>query len=131
MTTDPSFQDTTLNNQKQSTSIVPGIGPASNDFSLIPPSKSVVLDKLQLLAYQEKAFAVISQNNGKLNFTDLLEIMGGPTYKQALYKALMLLAKQGKVTRIRGIGKKRIEFYYYDTLKIKKPAPSASVSFIH
>ena len=91
----------------------------------------VILDKVQLQEYQEKVFSVISEKSGKLNFTDLLELMGGATYKQSLYKVLMNLAKQGRITRIRGLGKKRIEFYYYDTKKLKKPAPSAAVSFVH
>jgi len=95
------------------------------------PSIPIVLDKAQLQEYQEKVFSVISQNNGKLNFADLLGLMGGAPYKQSLYKVLMNLAKQAKITRIRGLGKKRIEFYYYDTTKLKKPTPSAAVSFVH
>lgn len=95
------------------------------------PIIPIVLDKAQLQEYQEKVFSVISQNNGKLNFTDLLGLMGGVPYKQSLYKVLMNLAKQGRITRIRGLGKRRIEFYYYDTAKLKKPTPSAAVSFVH
>jgi hypothetical protein len=103
---------------------------AAGDNAPTPQVKPVVLDKVQLQEYQENVFSVISQNNGRMNFNDLLALMGGAGYKQALYKVLMILAKQGRITRIRGLGKKRIEFYYYDTTKIKKPPPSAAVSFV-
>lgn len=122
LTSETSYQDPTLQQNGDSTA-----GAKSSSCPVAP----IILDKPQLQEYQEKVFSVISQNNGKLNFTDLLGMMGGPPYKQALYKVLMNLAKQGRITRIRGLGKKRIEFYYYDTAKIKKLSPSAAVSFVH
>ena len=89
------------------------------------------LNKEQMQIYEDVVFSIISKNNGKLRFIDILDLVGGPAQKNVLYKALASLARQGKIERIRGIGKKRIEFYYYDSKKIKRPSPSASVSFIH
>jgi hypothetical protein len=92
-------------------------------------SKTSLLSNGQFLEFQEKVFSIISENSGKLIFADLFERMGGAQYKGVLYKALMNLAKQHRIVRIRGLGKSRIEFYYYDTKKIKKPHPSAAVSY--
>jgi hypothetical protein len=92
-------------------------------------SKTMLLNNEQFLEFQEKVFSIISENNGKLIFADLLEHMGVASSKGLLYKALMNLAKQQRIVRIRGIGKSRIEFYYYDTKKIKKQHPSAAVSY--
>ena len=91
---------------------------------------TLTLAKSHLPAYEELVFSLISNNNGKLTFVDVLELVGGPPHKNILYKALASLARQGKIERIRGIGKKRIEFYYYDRKKLKKSHPSASVSFV-
>jgi hypothetical protein len=91
---------------------------------------SLTLTKDHLPAYEDLLFSLISNNNGKLRFVDVLELVGGPPHKNILYKALASLARQGKIERIRGIGKKRIEFYYYDKKKLKKSLPSASVSFV-
>lgn len=91
---------------------------------------TLTLAKAHLPAYEELVFSLISNNNGKLTFVDVLELVGGPPHKNILYKALASLARQGKIERIRGIGKKRIEFYYYDRKKIKKSHPSASVTFV-
>jgi hypothetical protein len=91
---------------------------------------SLTLSKDHLPAYEEIVFTIITGNNGKLRFVDLLELVGGTPHKNILYKALASLARQGRIERIRGIGKKRIEFYYYDAKKIKRPPPSASVSFV-
>ena len=91
---------------------------------------SIVLNNGQFLEFQEKVFSVISENSGKLIFADLLKIVGEDPYKQVLYKALMSLAKQQRIVRIRGIGNKRIEFYYHDTKKLKKPPASAAVSYV-
>lgn len=91
----------------------------------------IVLNNGQFLEFQEKVFSIISENNGKLIFADLLTIVGGDLYKQVLYKVLMNLAKQQRIVRIRGIGKKRIEFYYHDKKKLKKPPASAAVSYVN
>lgn len=91
---------------------------------------TLTLAKAHLPAYEELVFSLISNNNGKLTFVDVLELVGGPPHKNILYKALASLARQGKIERIRGIGKKRIEFYYYDKKKIRKSHPSASVTFV-
>jgi hypothetical protein len=88
------------------------------------------LTKEQLQVYEDVVFSIISKNNGKLRFIDILDHVGGPPQKNVLYKTLASLARQGRIERIRGIGKKRIEFYYYDSKKIKRPAASASVSFV-
>lgn len=80
-------------------------------------------------AYEEKVYSIISENNGKLIFSDLLILLGGPQNKKSLYNVLSKLARQGKVTRIRGIGKQRIEFYYHDTRKIKKLPKSAAEEY--
>ena len=81
------------------------------------------------MKFQEKVFSTITENNGKLIFADLFDKMGGAPYKPVLYKALMNLARQQRIVRIRGIGKYRIEFYYYDTKKLRKASPSAAVSY--
>lgn len=91
---------------------------------------TLTLAKAHLPAYEELVFSLISNNNGKLTFVDVLELVGGPPHKNILYKALASLARQSKIERIRGIGKKRIEFYYYDKKKIRKSHPSASVTFV-
>lgn len=88
------------------------------------------LTKEQLQVYEDVVFSIISKNNGKLRFIDILDHVGGPPQKNVLYKTLASLARQGRIERIRGIGKKRIEFYYYDSKKIKRPTASASVSFV-
>jgi hypothetical protein len=87
-------------------------------------------DRTPVQTCEEKLYSIISENNGKLIFSDLLTILGGPHNKKLLYNVLSKLARQGKVTRIRGIGKQRIEFYYYDTRKIKKLPKSAAQEFI-
>ncbi len=91
---------------------------------------SLTLNKDQLPAYENMVFSLITKDNGKLRFVDVLELVGGPIHKNILYKALASLARQGRIERIRGIGKKRIEFYYYDSKKIKRSPPSASVTFV-
>ena len=91
---------------------------------------TLTLKKEQLPAYEDMVFSLITNNNGKLRFIDVLEIVGGPPHKNILYKALASLARQGRIERIRGIGKKRIEFFYHDKKKLKRPPPSASVSFV-
>ena len=91
---------------------------------------TLTLRKEQLPAYEDMVFSLITNNNGKLRFVDLLEIVGGPPHKNILYKALASLARQGRIERIRGIGKKRIEFFYHDKKKLKRPPPSAAVSFV-
>lgn len=88
------------------------------------------LTKEQLRVYEDVVFSIISKNNGKLRFIDILDQVGGAPQKNILYKTLASLARQGRIERIRGIGKKRIEFYYHDSKKIKRPAASASVSFV-
>jgi hypothetical protein len=88
------------------------------------------LSKEQLQVYEDVVFSIITKNNGKLRFIDILDLVGGPAQKNVLYKTLASLARQGRIERIRGIGKKRIEFYYYDSKKIKRPPASASVSFV-
>ena len=88
------------------------------------------LTKEQLQVYEDVVFTIISKNNGKLRFIDILDQVGGPPQKNILYKTLASLARQGRIERMRGIGKKRIEFYYHDSKKIKRPAASASVSFV-
>jgi hypothetical protein len=101
----------------------------ASDFSQTK-KMPIVLNNGQFLEFQEKVFSIISENNGKLIFPDLLKSVGEDPYKQVLYKALMSLAKQQRIVRIRGIGKKRIEFYYYDTKKLKKLPASAAVSYV-
>jgi hypothetical protein len=91
---------------------------------------SLALSKENLPAYEEIVFSLITNNNGKLRFIDLMDLVGGQPHKNILYKALASLARQGSIERIRGMGKKRIEFYYYDTKKIKKRPTSASVTFV-
>lgn len=88
------------------------------------------LTKEQLQIYENVVFSIISKNNGKLRFIDILDQVGGPPQKNILYKTLASLARQGRIERIRGMGKKRIEFYYHDSKKIKRPTASASVSFV-
>lgn len=113
-----------------------GAGPSDNGASdsnieyRLQRDGSLTLRKEQLPAYEEMVFSLITNNNGKLRFVDVLELVGGPPHKNILYKALASLARQGKIERIRGIGKKRIEFYYFDRKKLKKSPPSASVSFV-
>ena len=128
MTTDDALQNEQqplLMKDKVITTSEPANGKAVAD------SKSaVVLNNSQFLEFQEKVFSIISENSGKLIFADLYERTGGAPYKPTLYKTLMNLAKQQRIVRIRGIGKKRIEFYYYDTKKLKKFAPSAAVSYV-
>jgi hypothetical protein len=84
----------------------------------------------EMIAYEQRVFSIVSENTGKLTFLSLLELFGGTAHKQILYKALASLTKQGRIIRIRGIGKNRIEFFYHDKKKLKKPALSASVSFL-
>lgn len=106
-------------------------GPSDNKRSYgLQKDGSLTLSKDQFPAYEDMVFSLITKNNGKLRFIDVLELVGGPIHKNILYKALASLARQGRIERIRGIGKKRIEFYYYDKKKLKRPPPSASVSFV-
>ena len=106
-------------------------GPSENKISYgLQRDGSLALSKDQLPAYEDMVFSLISKNNGKLRFVDVLELVGGPIHKNILYKALASLARQGRIERIRGIGKKRIEFYYYDKKKLKRPPTSASVAFV-
>jgi hypothetical protein len=101
----------------------------NNDNSSVFASNVMIPNKDQVGEFEEKVYTIISENNGKLVFADLLSILGCAQYKKLLYHILSKLTRQGKITRIRGIGKKRIEFYYYDTRKIKKTPQSASVPF--
>lgn len=80
--------------------------------------------------HEDEVYLAISNNNGKLTFAELLGIAGGEQNKKFLYNILSKLTRQGKITRIRGIGRERIEFYYYDTMKIRKIHTSASVRFV-
>jgi len=107
-----------------------GAGPDNNIAYGIQKDGTLALKKEQLPAYEDMIFSLITNNNGKLRFIDLLEVVGGPPHKNILYKALASLARQGRIERIRGIGKKRIEFFYYDKKKLKRPPLSASVSFV-
>ena len=123
--------------KNQTLNAYPSSGEAiENDPSKTTPTtaaantKIIIMNNAELLEFQEKVFSMISENNGKLIFTDLFAMVGGAPYRQVLYKVLMNLAKQQRIARIRGIGKKRIEFYYYDSKKLKRPPPSASVSYI-
>jgi len=81
----------------------------------------VIYNDEQQFLYEEKVFSLISQNSGKLRFVDLLEIAGGNSHKQVLYKALANLAHKGNIKRLKGIGKKNIEYFYHDSSKIKIP----------
>jgi hypothetical protein len=125
MTTD------SLQNERQPSSILEqhNIATEPSNGKAIAGKSAVILNNAQFLEFQEKVFSIISENNGKLIFADLYERMGEAPYKPVLYKALMNLARQQRIVRIRGIGKHRIEFYYYDTKKLRKVPPSASVRY--
>lgn len=104
---------------------------ASIDVDIVSSGQeSATPDRTLVQACEEKVYSIISGNNGKLIFSDLLTILGGPQNKKLLYNVLSKLSRQGKVTRIRGIGKQRIEFYYYDTRKMKKLPRSAAEEYI-
>src|SRR6185295_18768325 len=60
------------------------------------------LTKEQLQVYENVVFSIISKNNGKLRFIDILDQVGGPPQKNILYKTLASLARQGRIERIRG-----------------------------
>ena len=91
------------------------------DFSSQTGETFVVYTDEQQLGYEEKVLSLISQNSGKVRFVDLLQLAGGNSHKQVLYKALANLAHQGKIKRLKGIGKKNIEYFYHDSNKIKIP----------
>jgi hypothetical protein len=116
MTSDAIYQDKRVDYHLQ----------APNNYPVIPAKLSAA----EMLTYEERVFSIVSENTGKLAFLNLLELVGGLPHKQVLYKVLASLARQGRIVRIRGIGKKRIEFFYHDTAKLKKPTLSASVSFV-
>lgn len=98
---------------------LPGSKRRNNNGSVFA-NNPLISNKDQVGEFEEKVYSLISENSGKLVFADLLSILGGAQYKKLLYHILSKLTRQGKITRIRGIGKKRIEFYYHDTTKIRK-----------
>jgi Fe2+ or Zn2+ uptake regulation protein len=68
-------------------------------------------------AYTESVFTIINQNSGRLNFKDLYSKMveNGSSNRVALYRAIATLTKEGKIRRIKGIGKTGIDYFYHDS----------------
>ena len=68
-------------------------------------------------AHTEVVFSIISQNSGKLTFKELFSIAsekGGMT-RVGLYRTIALLTKEGRIKRVKGIGKNGIDYFYHDS----------------
>jgi predicted transcriptional regulator len=89
------------------------ISPVASTNHQIPPTSTE--------AYIETVFSAISKNNGKLNFKDLFTMLveGGNTSRVHLYRAIAQLTKDGRIKRVKGIGKNGIDYFYYDTRFLK------------
>ena len=72
-------------------------------------------------SYLTNVFTAISENNGRLNFKDLFTMLveGGNTSRVQLYRAIAQLTKEGKIKRVKGIGKNGIDYFYYDCRFLK------------
>ena len=68
-------------------------------------------------AYTESVFVIINQNSSKLNFKALYSKMAenGSTNRVALYRAIAVLTKEGRIRRVKGIGTTGIDYFYHDS----------------
>ena len=67
--------------------------------------------------YTELVFSVINRNSGKLNFKELYSKLAenGTPNKVALYRAIAVLTKEGRIRRVKGIGTTGIDYFYHDS----------------
>ncbi len=71
--------------------------------------------------YMQSVFSIINQNSGKLNFKALYSRMAenGSPNKIALYRAIAVLTKEGRIKRVKGIGINGIDYFYHDSALCK------------
>lgn len=59
----------------------------------------------------DRVYEIIRKNSGRVRSTDLHLIIGD---KEAVHYALSQLNLERKIKRIRGLGEKGVEYFYYD-----------------
>jgi DNA-binding transcriptional regulator PaaX len=59
----------------------------------------------------DKVYAIISNRSGKITSKDLDQMIGN---KQDVRLAITRLTVQGRIKRVRGFGKRGIEYFYKD-----------------
>ncbi len=72
---------------------------------------------LPLDIYTQTVFTIISENSGRLNFKELYAktAESGSANRVALYRAIAMLTKEGRIKRVKGIGKTGIDYFYHDS----------------
>lgn len=69
--------------------------------------------------YVENVFKTISEGSGTINFKELFAKVGNGSNRVQLYRAIAFLTKEGRIKRLKGIGKEGIDYFYHDVAKIK------------
>ncbi len=59
----------------------------------------------------DRVYAIISKRSGKVTSKDLDQMIGN---KQDVRLAITRLTVQGRIKRVRGFGKRGIEYFYHD-----------------
>lgn len=62
----------------------------------------------------DKVYAIIRNRSGKVTSKDLDQMIGN---KQYVRLAITRLTVQGRIKRVRGFGKRGIEYFYKDTAR--------------